>query len=84
MSTEININDQCEVTLTVTGYSIAYDWSYLKGKGCMFSFLPDKFDKDNPPVLKLALWELMQIFGPAMYMGVVAPFKDNKILITKS
>lgn len=77
-STEVNINDYCEVTLTNDG---------LK---CLRKYLEDlKVPDMEQHYIILAtrsgfsMWELMSIFGPMCCNGGPNLFKNNKIKITE-
>jgi len=76
-----NMNASAEVILTKTGADVLnkfnkrylqYDASHL---------LNIKTYKEDD-VYSSPLWEIMQIFGPEIYMGCDVPFKDNNIKIT--
>lgn len=76
---EININNQTRVILTHTGadcYNLY--WNRLKLAADLKPKAVTIGDELNLP-----LWELMQIFGPMIFMSMrEGPFRDNKICLT--
>jgi hypothetical protein len=73
---KININQHAKVVLTSRGAEI---WNkYLNS----FTYSgARKGDFEEGDELKTALWELFQVFGEYIYMGMTVPFKDCELEI---
>lgn len=69
----LNSNDRVRVKLTEKGQEILTKyygaWIHLE------SFQPHTPGKDG--YYKFHLWELMEIFGPSMHLGMEVPFEGN-------
>ena len=74
----MNINDEVYVKLTDYGKAVhKASWNKYMG---MTNFQYKEPDVDACGFSKFPLWELMNIFGPCMYMGnTKIPFKNNII-----
>jgi hypothetical protein len=73
---EININEIVEVTLTSYGADV-YNSYYSQFK----HYRPA--ERKEGDVLRDSLWSIMQVFGPAIYMGMQPHFKRNTIVFDK-
>lgn len=73
MKVILNSNDRVRVKLTNRGRQILekYYGKWIE----LESFVP--YTQDAAGYYKFHLWELMQIFGPSMYMGMEVPFEHN-------
>lgn len=71
----MNINDRFTAVLTKTGASIYNTWdAEFKYPG----WTPKNLKEGD--TLTCPLWQLFQIFGPWIHMGMIeVPFEDNKI-----
>lgn len=69
---KFNINDNVKVRLTEQGFIVhkKYYTQYLVGSS--FTYSPPKVDEEGFSTFQM--WELMQIFGPYIYMGDKLPF----------
>ena len=73
---DFNINDNVSVRLTTLGLKTLLN----SGNDPMYKF---NFDKDSM-TLDVSLWQLMQVFGPHIHMGMIGTlFEDNAISIEK-
>jgi hypothetical protein len=89
-SKKFNLNDKVCVRLTDHGRTIVREKN--ESTIAMFHSLPNNVIEDlRKPVKEdiqgwseWQLWELMQVFGPYMFMGKKQVFKNNDILIKGS
>lgn len=81
MAYEINLNDVVEVTLTDKGLQLYKDnVESLTIPNQYKYYLYDNLHTSNEGIiLRIQLWELMNIFGDHLYNGCEIPFKDNII-----
>jgi hypothetical protein len=77
---QLNMNDQVRVTLTTYGaqvWNARYD-----GINIPAEHLPAPCAPGDE--VKTQLWDLMQVFGPGIHMGMSeVPFLKNEIEVTK-
>ena len=72
MQLQVNLNEKAQVILTKTGAEI-----YNKR-------VPEEFGPRHleGTILVCPIWELFEIFGPEMYMGMPeVPFHQNEIML---
>lgn len=70
---EFNINGDVWIRLTGAG-TRAYNLHYEK-----LGMEPPPLQRDSSDWCKFQLWDLMHIFGPAVYNGCQIPFVENVI-----
>lgn len=77
----ININDT--VTVGLTPYGVKVVKEYYAKYGIAAHDISRLHETDEYVTYQSELWELMQIFGPCLYMGCISmPFVDNIIRTT--
>jgi hypothetical protein len=75
----VNLNDKVSVRLTPAGEAIWADW-YRAGNP--LRSIPDYITKkiDEKGWISFQLWDFMNVFGPALYLGMHAPlFVENDV-----
>lgn len=77
MTADININDYVYVQLTDLGKQIydSYFFNFNRKYGVEIKAPELKMDKEGYSAFQI--WDLMQIFGPEMRIGLNPTFKDN-------
>lgn len=81
----INMNDKCLVKLTPFGYAALnafYEDTWINPKE-RSEAIKSMHHPDKRGNMSFQLWELFQIFGPVLYMGIKdVPFENNAITFT--
>jgi hypothetical protein len=83
MKTAINLNEQVTVELTEFGKKVWRDhYTKLNLPAHWWELMAKDGQLDLSKPLRLSLWELMQIFGPSMSIGMhEVPFKENVFVV---
>ena len=75
---KLNMNDHATFRLTSYGAGI---YNFHMRKNSLPRYRPA--EKQAGDQLKMSLWELMQVFGPSLYMGGQIPFEENSIEVSE-